>query len=117
MGFVAVRLNAVSFPVQPAEQRELERADAKLITIEGQRPDEIIAAAEQCDALLVVSSSVPASVIERLTNFRVISRLGAGTYKIDIAAATRKGIVVANIPDFCTNEQAEHTFSLLLAWA
>ncbi|HUE12675.1 MAG TPA: C-terminal binding protein [Planctomycetaceae bacterium] len=117
MGFVAVRLNAVSYPVEPAEQRELEQADAKLIAIEGQRPDEIIGAAEHCDALLVVSSSVPASVIERLTNCRVISRLGAGTDKIDIAAATRKGIVVANIPDFCTNEQAEHTFSLLLAWA
>jgi len=117
MGFVAVRLNAVTYPVEAVEQHELEQAGAELIAIEGQDPDEIIAAAEECDALLVVSSSVPARVIQRLPRCRVISRLGAGTDKIDVAAATRQGIVVANIPDFCTNEQAEHTFALLLAWS
>jgi D-3-phosphoglycerate dehydrogenase / 2-oxoglutarate reductase len=116
MGFVAVRLNASTYPVEEAEYRELARADAKLVPIEGQRPEEIIAAAETCDALLVISSSVPADVIRRLLRCRVISRLGAGTDKIDVAEATRQGIVVANIPDFCTNEQAEHTFALLLAW-
>ncbi len=81
--------------------------------------DEILeaGAAESCDALLVVSSSVPANVIERLRKCRVISRLGAGTDKIDVAAATRAGIVVANVPDFCVNEQAEHTLALLLGWA
>ncbi len=42
---------------------------------------------------------------------------GAGTDKIAIDEATRQGIVVANVPDFCTNEQAEHAFGLLLAWA
>ncbi len=44
--------------------------------IEGQRVDEIPAVAEDCDALLVVSSAIP-----RLRNSRVISRLGAGTDK------------------------------------
>jgi D-3-phosphoglycerate dehydrogenase len=66
---------------------------------------------------LVVSSRVPAEVIDRLTKCRVISRLGAGTDKIDVAAATRSGIIVANVPDFCLNEQAEHTLALLLAFA
>jgi D-3-phosphoglycerate dehydrogenase len=46
----------------------------------------------------------------------VISRLGTGTDRIDIAAATRAGIIVANVPDFCTHEQAEHSLALLLAW-
>jgi D-3-phosphoglycerate dehydrogenase len=117
MSFVAVRLNAVSYPVEEAEHRELAKADAKLIAIEGQEPEEIVAAAENCDALLVVSSSVPSAVVRRLARCRVISRLGAGTDKIDVDEATRHGIVVANVPDFCTNEQAEHTFGLLLAWA
>ena len=48
---------------------------------------------------------------------RVIARLGAGTDKIDVAAATAAGIVVTNVPDFCMNEQAEHTLALLLAFA
>src|SRR5207248_1989057 len=36
--------------------------------------------------------------------------------RIDVAAATRRGIVVANVPDFCVNEMAEHVLALLLAW-
>src|SRR5207244_11631471 len=44
------------------------------------------------------------------------ARPGAGTGRIDVAAAARCGIVVANVPDFCLNEQAEHTLALLLAW-
>jgi D-3-phosphoglycerate dehydrogenase len=43
--------------------------------------------------------------------------LGAGTDKIDVTEATRQGIVVTNVPDFCLNEQAEHTLALLLAFA
>lgn len=114
--FHAVRLNAVTYPVEPAEAAELALGDARLSTIEGQDPAEIVTAAQECDALLVVSSRVPADVIARLRRCRVISRLGAGTDKIDVDAATRLGIVVANVPDFCLNEQAEHTLALLLAW-
>ena len=113
----AVRLNAITYPVEETERIELARAGAELIEIEGQEPHEILAVAEDCDALLVVSSRVPGSVIERLSRCRVISRLGAGTDKIDVAEATRRGIVVTNVPDFCLNEQAEHTLALLLAFA
>lgn len=115
--FRAIRLNAVTYPADPAEAEQLARAGATLIEIEGQQPHEITAAAADCDALLVVSSRVPAEVIEHLERCRVISRLGAGTDKIDVTEATRKGIVVANVPDFCLNEQAEHTLALLLAFA
>ncbi len=113
----AVRLNSVTYPADDAERAELARAGAEWIEIEGQEPHEILAAAEDCDALLVVSSRVPGSVIERLSRCRVIARLGAGTDKIDVAEATRRGIVVTNVPDFCLNEQAEHTLALLLAFA
>lgn len=113
----AVRLNASTYPVDPAERGELARAGAELISVEGQQPDEIIAAAADCDALLVVSSRVPGDVIERLTRCRTIARLGAGTDRIDVAAATRCGIVVSNVPDFCLSEQADHTLALLLALA
>lgn len=113
----AVRLNAVTYPIDNVERQELARANSEFFEIEGQEPDEILAAAEGCDALLVVSSRVPGSVIRRLTRCRVIARLGAGTDKIDVGEATRQGIVVTNVPDFCLNEQAEHTLALLLAFA
>src|SRR5262245_8719924 len=113
----SVRLNSVSYPVEPGERDELSAVGSELIAIEGQRPEEILEAARDCDALLVVSAYVPGNVIERLSRCRVISRLGAGTDRIDVEAATRRGIVVANVPDFCLNEQAEHTMALLLSFA
>jgi D-3-phosphoglycerate dehydrogenase len=114
--FKAVRLNAITYPVDPAERALLADAGIEVIAIEGQEPQEIVKTAASCDALLVVSSYVPGSVIERLARCRVIARLGAGTDRVDIDAATRVGIVVTNVPDFCLDEQAEHTLSLLLAW-
>src|SRR5262245_42319752 len=115
--FKAVRLNAITYPVEPAEGTQLDRVACNFFAMEGQQPQEIIEAAAECDALLVVSSKVPASVIDRLEKCRVIARLGAGTDRIDVEAATRCGIVVANVPDFCMHEQAEHTLALLLALA
>ncbi len=115
--FKAVRLNSVTYPVAAEERSELARTGAEFIEIEGQEPDEILAAAADCDALLVVSSRVPKTVVERLSRCRVIARLGAGTDKIDVAEATRRGIIVTNVPDFCLHEQAEHTLALLLAFA
>jgi len=112
----AVRLNALTYPAEPDERRLLNEAGAEFVEIEGQQPEEILEAARDCEALLVVSSKLPAEVIEQLSRCRVISRLGAGTDRIDVAAATRCGIIVANVPDFCTNEQAEHTLALLLGW-
>lgn len=112
----AVRLNAVTYPTDGTEHHELANVGAVLTEIEGQEPDVIVAAAGDCDALLVVSSAIPREVIERLTKCHVISRLGAGTDKIDLVAATEHGIIVTNVPDFCLNEQAEHTMALLLAF-
>ena len=115
MSFRAVRLNATTYPVDPCEQEELSRANAELICIE--RPEDDPASIEICDALLVVSAYVRAPLIDELKNCRTIARLGAGTDRIDIPAATRRGIVVSNVPDFCLAEQADHTLALLLAFA
>lgn len=114
--FKAVRLNATTYPLDPTEGEELARCGADLVAVEAQRLEEIIDAAADCDALLVVSAYVPGAVIARLTRCRVIARLGAGTDRVDIETATRHGIVVSNVPDFCINEQAEHTLALLLAF-
>jgi len=114
--FLAVRLNAETYPVEPEERAELERAEAEFVSLEGETEAEIVRAARDCDALLVVSAKIPASVVASLSRCRVLSRLGAGTDRIDVRAATEGGIVVANVPDFCINEQAEHTMALLLGW-
>ena len=47
----------------------------------------------------------------------VIGRYGVGVDNIPVELATELGIVVANVPDFCVNEVADHAMGLLLACA
>ena len=111
-----VRLNAEMFPPSEFELEAYERYGLRPRIVEASG-DAIGRIAADCDGLLVVSEALPAVLIERLSRCRVISRIGAGTDKIHEPTATRQGIVITNVPDFCVEEQADHTMALLLAVA
>ena len=70
-----------------------------------------------CEAEAIMTTSTPFSqrVINKLENCRVIVRCGIGVDTIDLAAATKKHIYVANTPGFYANEVADHAIALLLA--
>src|SRR5204863_4453433 len=68
------------------------------------------------DALIVRSATkVTAAVIDRAGRLKVIGRAGVGIDNVDVAAATRRGIVVANAPESTVVSAAEHTVGLLMA--
>ena len=70
------------------------------------------------DALIVRSGTVvDASLIERATRLKVIGRAGVGVDNVDVDAATRRGIVVANSAESTVDSAAEHAIALLLALA
>jgi D-3-phosphoglycerate dehydrogenase len=70
------------------------------------------------DALVVRSATkVTAEVIARGTRLKVIGRAGVGVDNVDVDAATRRGIVVANAPESNIVSAAEHTIGLLVALA
>ena len=56
-------------------------------------------------------------MIARATSLKVIGRAGVGVDNVDVDAATRRGIVVANAPESNVVSAAEHTIGLLLALA
>ena len=58
---------------------------------------------------------IDAAVIARLKNCRVIIRNGVGFDTVDIAAAAKAGIPVCNVPDYGTEEVADHALALTLA--
>ena len=64
-----------------------------------------------CAALLVRSAPIPASVIEAGELLRIISCHGVGVDKIDVSAASRRGIPVAITPYANTVSVAEHTLA------
>jgi D-3-phosphoglycerate dehydrogenase / 2-oxoglutarate reductase len=70
------------------------------------------------DGILIRSATnMNAELIERAGRLRVIGRAGVGVDNVDVDAATRRGIVVANAPQSNVVTAAEHTMALLLALA
>src|SRR5439155_2280856 len=70
------------------------------------------------DALIVRSATkVTAELIERAAKLKVIGRAGVGVDNVDVHAATKRGIIVANAPQSNVVTAAEHTMALLLALA
>ncbi|MFS8514741.1 MAG: C-terminal binding protein, partial [Planifilum fulgidum] len=76
--------------------------------------EEVIAACRDADAILNQYAPLGRRVVEALNRCRVIVRYGVGVNTIDLAAATEKGICVANVPDYCLDEVSDHALALLL---
>jgi D-3-phosphoglycerate dehydrogenase len=70
------------------------------------------------DGIVVRSATtLDAPMIERAERLKVIGRAGVGIDNVDVDAATRRGIVVANAPESTVVSAAEHTVALMLALA
>jgi D-3-phosphoglycerate dehydrogenase len=81
-------------------------------------PDELLEKIGEYDGLIIRSATqVTAEVIGRAENLKAIGRAGIGVDNIDIEAATKRGVIVANAPESNTVAAAEHTLGLMLAAA
>ena len=75
----------------------------------------LVAACEGADAVVTdVSTAVPREAIEQLS-LSVIGRAGVGVDNIDVAAAAEHDVTVVHVPDYCTDEVATHSLTLLLS--
>jgi D-3-phosphoglycerate dehydrogenase len=73
---------------------------------------------DRYDAIVVRSATkLTAELIDRASRLMVIGRAGVGVDNVDVDAATRRGIVVANAPESTVVSAAEHTVGLLVALA
>ncbi|PZS34947.1 MAG: phosphoglycerate dehydrogenase [Pseudonocardiales bacterium] len=70
------------------------------------------------DALLIRSATqVDADLLAKADRLRVVARAGVGVDNVDVDAATRRGVLIANAPQSNVITAAEHTMALLLALA
>src|SRR3990172_7311537 len=91
---------------------------AELVPLQTKKPEDFIAQAADCDALLnTYAGPITAEVMAKMPKCKIIARYGIGVDTIDLDAATRAGIIVTNNPTYCIEEVAEHTMALLLACA
>ena len=76
---------------------------------------DVVAAGRDAEALISQWAPITAEVLAQLPRCRIVSRIGIGLDMIDIEAATRLGIAVANTPDYCIEEVSTHAIALILA--
>lgn len=98
------------------EKKILSSIDADVDIYRELHGEELKKAVENADAVLVDMAEITEDVIKCMKNCKVISRYGAGYDNVDTIAASRAGIKVTIVPDYCIHEVAEHAFALLLSF-
>ena len=66
-------------------------------------------------ALIVQYAPISGAVLRALPGVRAVGRYGVGLDTIDTVAAAELGVAVRNVPDYCTDEVADHALGLILA--
>jgi D-3-phosphoglycerate dehydrogenase len=96
----------------------LKQAGFEVDNRPGLTGDALKEAVRAADGVIVRSATkITAELLDDPGKLRAVARAGVGVDNIDVAAATRKGVVVMNTPGGNTVSAAEHTIALLLALA
>jgi D-3-phosphoglycerate dehydrogenase / 2-oxoglutarate reductase len=99
------------------EKAILVRAGATLLVAETGAEDELTALAPEADGILTCWKPLTSKVIQAACGCLAIGRYGIGLDNIDVAAATRLGIIVTNVPAYCVEEVSDHALAMLLSLA
>jgi D-3-phosphoglycerate dehydrogenase len=116
MSFI-VAITDYVFPSLEPERAVLAPLGVELRPQQCRSEEEIIALAHDADAILNCYAKMTAHVIEGLRRCRIIARYGIGVDNVDWVVATKAGILVTNVPDYCIDEVSDHALALLLALA
>jgi D-3-phosphoglycerate dehydrogenase len=97
---------------------ELLREHFDVEVADGWSRDQLAERIGDYEAILIRSATrLDGELLARATKLRAVGRAGVGVDNVDVAAATKRGIVVANAPQSNVITAAEHTMALLLALA
>jgi D-3-phosphoglycerate dehydrogenase / 2-oxoglutarate reductase len=102
------------FPDVEQERRAVEAAGGILVVGDAATEEQVTALCRDADAVLTVRARITRRAIAAMERCRIIVRYGIGLDTVDIRAATERGIMVANVPDYCLDEVSDHAFALLL---
>ncbi|MBB7766841.1 C-terminal binding protein [Escherichia coli] len=99
-----------------AEENILQDWDPQFVVVPANASlEEKLRQVSNADAIMVREATVSRPMIEAMQQCRVIVRYGVGVDNIHSQAAKEKGIYVANVPDYGSEDVAEHALALLLA--
>ena len=108
----------ITEPLAEAGIAQLRDAGHEVDERIGLSGDELLDAVKGAQALIVRSATkVTAEVLDAGTDLVIVGRAGAGVDNVDVVAATKRGVIVANAPGSNAVSTAEHTMALLLSLA
>jgi D-3-phosphoglycerate dehydrogenase / 2-oxoglutarate reductase len=110
-----VLITDFNYPDVELERGILEEAGLELITAQCRTEDDVIEAGRGVSALLTQYAKITARVFDALPELRMVGRYGVGYDIVDVEAARERGVWVANVPDYGTEEVAVHALSMALA--
>lgn len=105
------------FPSLEIERSVLGAIDAQIVAMQASSDEPLVGAVRDADALLVCYAPVTKRVIDGAQRCRIVARYGIGVDNVDLEAASARGIIVTNVPDYCIEEVSDHALALLLACA
>lgn len=103
------------YPDVEQERRIIEDAGHTLLARRTSKPEEIITAAQDADAVITQYCVIDENIISHLRRCRVIIKYGIGINNIDADAAAKRGIYVCNVPDYGVDEVSNHAIALYFA--
>ena len=112
-----MRVVITDFIAGPLEaERRILGEVADVVALDASTEDELTGKIEEADAIMMYHTvSITAQTIDRLKHCKIIVRCGVGYDNVDWRLARQRGIAVANVPDYGTEEVADHTIALALA--
>ena len=100
------------------EERMLRRLGVEIVEGKGHDEEDIVAVSRDAQVILCGGApKITIGVLRRLPNLKAVVRYGIGVDTVATPECTRRGIYVANVPDYCIEEVATHALALILNWA
>ncbi len=97
------------------ERRILEDAGLEVVAAQCRTGEDVVEAGRGASALLTQYAPITARVMDELPELRMVGRYGVGYDVVDVEAAGERGVWVANVPDYGTEEVASHALSMALS--
>ncbi len=91
--------------------------DVRVIVARARVEDDLAPVLPEADALILFHDieAMTDATFARAPRLKAVVRAGVGTNNVDLLAAARRGIGVCNVPDYGTEEVADHAIAMLLA--
>lgn len=109
--------DAAEFPLPPELVDRARACGLGLRMIGGHDPAELHSAAGDAVGMFLYRARVDAALLDAMPRCRSLARVGTGYDLIDVEEARRRGAVVTNVPDFCTEEMSDTVLLFVLAFA